>query len=150
MSKTKPVEVIVEAYEVGQRHFGENYVQELVDKANNPKILDVCKDIKWHFIGHLQSNKVNKLISCPNLYMIETVDNEKLADILNKKWEEIKKSNNVKLNIMLQVNTSGEEGNSRTIYFIFITTVTIYFNRKKWRKSIRYHSFNKTRIRELS
>lgn len=101
----------MEAYEAGQRHFGENYVQELVDKAQNSDIIDNCKDIRWHFIGHLQSKKINKIISIPNLYMIETVDNEKLAVNLNKKWTEVRQSDN-KLNIMIQINTSLEDGNA--------------------------------------
>lgn len=61
VSKTKPAEDVVEAYEAGQRHFGENYVQELVEKASHPAILEKCKDIKWHFIGHLQTNKIQKV-----------------------------------------------------------------------------------------
>ena len=51
VSKTKPKELVIEAYESGQRHFGENYVQELVDKSSDPVIIDKCPDIKWHFIG---------------------------------------------------------------------------------------------------
>ena len=53
VSKTKPVEEILELYNLGQRDFGENYVQELMDKYEQ-----LPKDIRWHFIGHLQSNKV--------------------------------------------------------------------------------------------
>lgn len=83
VSKTKPVEAILEAYEEGQRHFGENYVQELQEKANNQLILEKCKDIKWHFIGHLQSNKVKKVVQLPNLYMIETIDNKKIAEAVS-------------------------------------------------------------------
>lgn len=111
VSKTKPVDLILEAYEEGQRHFGENYVQELEDKARNELILEKCKDILWHFIGHLQNNKVSKLLSIPNLYMVETVDSEKLATNINKKWKDSGLLN-TKLKIMLQVNTSGEEGRS--------------------------------------
>ena len=62
VSKNVSVDKIIEAYEAGQRDFGENYVQELVEKATNPLILSSCKNIKWHFIGHLQSNKINKAI----------------------------------------------------------------------------------------
>lgn len=61
VSKTKPVEMIIDAYSVGQRHFGENYVQELVEKSQHPDIIAQCPDIKWHFIGHLQNNKINKV-----------------------------------------------------------------------------------------
>ncbi|XP_057663924.1 pyridoxal phosphate homeostasis protein [Diorhabda carinulata] len=108
VSKTKPVNLIVAAYEDGQRHFGENYVQELEEKANNPIILEKCKDIKWHFIGHLQSNKVNKVISLPNIHLIETVDSQKLASLLDKNWPKFGPPES-KLKIMIQVNTSGEE-----------------------------------------
>ena len=57
MSKTKPAELLREAYDAGQRVFGENYVQEMLEKA--PELPD---DIQWHFIGHLQSNKVKGLL----------------------------------------------------------------------------------------
>ncbi|XP_030759221.1 pyridoxal phosphate homeostasis protein-like [Sitophilus oryzae] len=108
VSKTKPVEDIIEVYNAGQRHFGENYVQELVDKATNPEILEKCKEIRWHFIGHLQNNKINKILPLPNLYIIETVDSEKLASKLNQSWPNFRNSDS-KLNVMIQINTSGEE-----------------------------------------
>lgn len=92
---------------LGQRNFGENYVQELEEKANNAEILEKCKDIKWHYIGHLQTNKVNKVLPLPNLYLIETVDTKKLATQLNKNWPKFGAPDS-KLNIMIQVNTSGE------------------------------------------
>lgn len=109
VTKTKPVELIIQAYEAGQRHFGENYVQELEEKSHHPLILEKCKDIKWHFIGHLQTNKINKVLSTPNLYMIETVHSEKLASNLNKNWPKFGPPES-KLNVMVQVNTSGEDG----------------------------------------
>ena len=109
VSKTKPVCSIVDAYGEGQRHFGENYVQELVDKATDEEILSKCKDIKWHFIGSLQTNKVNKILSFPNLYMIETVDSEKLATKLNSGWAKTESTDDP-LHVMIQVNTSAEEG----------------------------------------
>nr|XP_035965844.1 pyridoxal phosphate homeostasis protein isoform X2 [Halichoerus grypus] len=62
VSKTKPADMVIEAYSHGQRTFGENYVQELLEKASNPKILSSCPEIKWHFIGHLQKQNVNKLM----------------------------------------------------------------------------------------
>ncbi|KAJ8968151.1 hypothetical protein NQ314_002405 [Rhamnusium bicolor] len=108
VSKTKPVKLIIEAYEGGQRHFGENYVQELEEKAYNADILEKCKDIRWHFIGHLQTNKVNKVLCFPNIYLIETVDSEKLATTLNKNWPKFGPPDS-KLKVMIQVNTSGEE-----------------------------------------
>ncbi|XP_039760629.1 pyridoxal phosphate homeostasis protein [Pararge aegeria] len=108
VSKIKPVSLIIQAYEAGQRHFGENYVNELAEKAHNPQIIEKCKEIKWHFIGHLQTNKINKCLGSPGLYIVETVASERLADNLNKQWVKIRKSDE-KLNIMVQVNTSAEE-----------------------------------------
>lgn len=104
VSKKKTVEDIIEAYNAGQRHFGENYVQELEEKANSEKILSQCPDIKWHFIGHLQSNKAKKVANLPNLYAIETVDSKKLAELLDN----FMKTKDSKLNVMIQVNTSLE------------------------------------------
>ncbi|XP_072292302.1 pyridoxal phosphate homeostasis protein-like [Eucyclogobius newberryi] len=109
VSKTKPPEMVVEAYRHGQRNFGENYVNELVDKASDPLILESCPDIKWHFIGHLQKNNVNKLLGVPNLFLVETVDSVKLADKVNSSWERIRGGNARKLQIMVQINTSGEQ-----------------------------------------
>lgn len=61
VSKTKPVEMIIDAYSAGQRHFGENYVKELYEKSTNELIHAQCPDIRWHFIGHVQSSSVNKV-----------------------------------------------------------------------------------------
>ena len=61
VSKTKPVNMILEAYSSGQRHFGENYIQELVEKSADQEILEKCPEIKWHMIGPVQSNKVKLL-----------------------------------------------------------------------------------------
>ncbi|NXA41710.1 PLPHP protein, partial [Eudromia elegans] len=107
VSKTKPADMVLEAYEHGQRSFGENYVQELLEKASDARILSSCPEIKWHFIGHLQKNNVNKLIAVPNLFMLETVDSVKLADRVNSSWQ--KKGSTQKLKVMVQVNTSGED-----------------------------------------
>ncbi|KAJ7305127.1 hypothetical protein JRQ81_010997 [Phrynocephalus forsythii] len=110
VSKTKPVEMVIEAYNHGQRCFGENYVQELLEKASDSQILSSCPEIKWHFIGHLQKSNVNKLIAVPNLFMLETVDSAKLADKVNATWQ--KKGSSERLKIMVQVNTSGETVNT--------------------------------------
>ncbi|XP_071455137.1 pyridoxal phosphate homeostasis protein isoform X2 [Hetaerina americana] len=110
VSKTKPKDLIIAAYDAGQRNFGENYVQELVEKANDPEILEKCREIRWHFIGHLQRNKVNKIINIPGLYMVETVDSEKLANSINDQYGKLGYGD--LLNVMVQVNTSGEEGKS--------------------------------------
>ena len=102
VSKTKPGIDILEAYNAGQRCFGENYVAELCEKA--PAL---PSDIQWHFIGHLQSNKVHKLISgCPNLYMIETVDSVKLASKINLALDS---TGGGPLRVLIEVKTSSEE-----------------------------------------
>lgn len=71
----------------GQRTYRENYFQELLKKASNPKILSSCPEIKWHFIGHLQKQNVNKLIVVLNLFMLEMVGPKKLADKVNSWWQ---------------------------------------------------------------
>lgn len=107
VSKTKPKEMILEAYDAGHRHFGENYVQELAEKSNDPEILERCPDIQWHFIGNCQAKNVNKLAKCRNLSVIETITSEKLADKIQTQF--IKKEKESVVNVMVQVNTSGEE-----------------------------------------
>mmetsp|Transcript_25227 Transcript_25227/g.42268 ORF Transcript_25227/g.42268 Transcript_25227/m.42268 type:complete len:245 (-) Transcript_25227:163-897(-) len=103
VSKTKPKELLQEAYAAGQRFFGENYVQELLEKAP-----ELPEDIQWHFIGHLQSNKAKQLVNgVPNLYAVETVESLKLANLLNKAVESAEWKR--QLNVYVQVNTSGEE-----------------------------------------
>jgi PLP dependent protein len=98
VSKTKPVEDIIALYDLGQRDFGENYVQELVEKA-----VALPKDIRWHFIGHLQSNKV-KLIA-PFVQLIHGVDSLKLLKEINK---EAGKNNRV-VDCLLQIHIAQEE-----------------------------------------
>jgi len=80
VSKTKPVELLQAAYDAGQRDFGENYVQELVDKE-----AVLPKDIRWHFIGHLQTNKVKYIV--PFVHLIHGVDSFKLLKEINKQAE---------------------------------------------------------------
>jgi len=77
VSKTKSVEEIQALYDMGQRDFGENYVQELLEKQ-----VQLPKDIRWHFIGHLQTNKVKFL--APFIYMIQSVDSLKLLLEIDK------------------------------------------------------------------
>lgn len=122
VSKLKPAELLVAAYEAGQRNFGENYVNELVDKANNADILEKCKDIRWHFIGHLQRNKINKVLAVPNLYIVETIDSEKLATAVDNAWTKLRKGNDDRLNVMVQVNTSRESG---AYFFTFFLRVCV-------------------------
>ena len=98
VSKTKSEEDILELYNLGQRDFGENYVQELIKKHES-----LPKDIRWHFIGHLQSNKV-KLIA-PFVYLIHGVDSVKLLEVINKEGEKIKR----KVKCLLQVHIAKEE-----------------------------------------
>ena len=98
VSKTKPAADIQEMYELGQRDFGENYVQELVDKETA-----LPKDIRWHFIGHLQSNKVKYI--APFVYMIHGVDSEKLLQEINK---QAAKQNRI-IDCLLQVHIATEE-----------------------------------------
>ncbi len=74
-----------------------------------PQLLEKCPEIRWHFIGHLQRNKAKKLAACPNLYMVETVDSEKLADALNSAVATTMHGDG-KLRVMAQINTSREEG----------------------------------------
>ncbi|OQV26081.1 putative Proline synthase co-transcribed bacterial-like protein [Hypsibius exemplaris] len=106
VSKTKPVELILEAYAAGQRHFGENYIQELFLKAKDPKIVSECPDIRWHFIGHLQTNKCTKTAGIRNVWLFESIDTTKLASTLNASI--LKSDATRRLNVMLQVNTSRE------------------------------------------
>lgn len=74
------------------------------------KLREACPDICWHLIGHLQRNKVNKVAQIPNLFMVETVDSEKLASALNNAYEKYRKTSDDRLRVMIQVNTSGEKG----------------------------------------
>jgi len=98
VSKTKPIADLQEAYEIGVRDFGENYVQELVDKHET-----LPKDIRWHFIGHLQSNKVKYI--APFVHLIHGVDSEKLLIEINKQGQKINK----KISCLLQIYIAKEE-----------------------------------------
>jgi pyridoxal phosphate enzyme (YggS family) len=94
VSKTKSNDAIMEAYNLGIRDFGENYVQELISKMDS-----LPDDIRWHLIGHLQTNKVKDIVK-RNIYLIESVDSIKLANTINK--EAIK--NEKIVNILIEVN----------------------------------------------
>ncbi|XP_055926479.1 pyridoxal phosphate homeostasis protein-like isoform X2 [Argiope bruennichi] len=107
VSKKQPISSIVRTYECGIRDFGENYVAELHDKAVDEEIVHNCPEIRWHFIGHLQSNKVSKLLACPNLFRIHTIDSVKTADFVQKHFAKMP-NKPPSLSIMIQVNTSGE------------------------------------------
>ena len=98
VSKTKPVEDILELYHLGQRDFGENYVQELKEKA-----VQLPKDIRWHFIGHLQSNKVKQIAAF--VHLIHGVDSENLLKEINKQAQK----NSRVIDCLLQVHIAMEE-----------------------------------------
>ena len=98
VSKTKPIEMLREAYKAGARDFGENKVQELMDK-----IPEMPEDIRWHMIGHLQRNKVKYIVG--KVYMIHSVDSLKLAEEISK--EAVKKQ--VMVKILIEVNVAEEE-----------------------------------------
>jgi PLP dependent protein len=98
VSKTKPISDILALYEQGQRDFGENYVQELLEKQ--PQL---PSDIRWHFIGHLQSNKVKYL--APFVHLIHGVDSFSLLKELQKQGSKTGRS----LNCLLQVHIAKEE-----------------------------------------
>lgn len=98
VSKIKPESDIMALYNLGHRDFGENYVQELVAKAEA-----LPKDIRWHYIGHLQSNKVKYI--APFVHLIHGVDSEKLLVEINKQGQK----NNRVINCLLQIHIAKEE-----------------------------------------
>jgi pyridoxal phosphate enzyme (YggS family) len=98
VSKTKPVEDIKELYDLGHRDFAENYVQELEEKHKQ-----LPDNIRWHFIGHLQSNKVKQI--APFVQLIQSVDSLKLLKEINKQAEK----NNRMIDCLLQAHIAQEE-----------------------------------------
>jgi len=98
VSKMQPEQIIRELYQFGQKDFGENYVQELVEKQKQ-----LPADIRWHFIGHLQTNKV-KLIAA-FIHLVQGVDSFKLLKEINKEA----KKNNRRINVLLEIQLSKEE-----------------------------------------
>lgn len=98
VTKTKPFEMLMEAYDAGVRDFGENKVQDLMAKFELAP-----KDSRFHMIGHLQKNKVKYLIG--NVYLIHGVDSYELAEVIDKE----SKKKNVVTNILVEVNVAGEE-----------------------------------------
>ena len=98
VSKTKPVGDILELYDLGHRDFGENYVQELIEKEKQ-----LPKDIRWHFIGHLQTNKVKQVIGF--VHLIHGIDSLKLLKEIDKQSEKINKVTQC----LLQVHIAQEE-----------------------------------------
>ena len=98
VSKTKPVDMLMEAYDAGARVFGENKVQEIMDKYDH-----IPSDVQWHMIGHLQRNKVKYIVD--KVSMIHSVDSLRLAETIEQ--EAAKKD--VKVPILLEVNVAEEE-----------------------------------------
>ena len=98
VSKTKPIELLKEAYDASMRDFGENKVQELVEKYDL-----LPKDIRWHLIGHLQTNKVKYIVD--KVFLIHSVDSLKLAKEISK--EALKK--NVVVDVLIEVNVANED-----------------------------------------
>jgi PLP dependent protein len=98
VSKTKPIELLQEAYNTGQRVFGENYIQEIV--AKQPLM---PTDVMWHFIGHLQTNKVKYI--APFIHTIQSVDSEKLLAEINKQAQKHARI----ITVFLQMHIAQEE-----------------------------------------
>ena len=95
------MEAIMEAYECGERDFGESRVQELL-----PKYEALPKDIRWHFIGHLQTNKVKQIV--PFVHMIHSVDSIRLLETINREAEKIQR----RVKVLLEVHVAKEETKS--------------------------------------
>jgi pyridoxal phosphate enzyme (YggS family) len=104
VSKTKPASAIREAYAAGQRDFGENYAQELAEKAAE---LAELVDLRWHFIGHLQSNKARLIVGC--LSMLHTIDGASLAREVGKRAAKAGSGEaRERLPVLVEVNVGGE------------------------------------------
>ncbi|WP_372653385.1 YggS family pyridoxal phosphate-dependent enzyme [Halobacteriovorax sp.] len=105
VTKYSPVEDIFLSHDLGQRDFGENRVLDLQEKAEEFEKKGI-QDVNWHFIGHLQSNKINRLLKIPNLKYIHSVDSLSLLEAILSKEEQFRGD---RLGIFLQVNTSDED-----------------------------------------
>ena len=113
VSKFHSNDAIMEAYEVGERDFGESRVQELL-----PKYEALPKDIRWHFIGHLQTNKVKQVV--PVVYMIHSVDSVRLLEIINKEAEKIGR----RVKVLLEVHVAKEASKSGFTPEEFLSLIT--------------------------
>ena len=113
VSKFHSNDAIMEAYEVGERDFGESRVQELL-----PKYEALPKDIRWHFIGHLQTNKVKQVV--PFVYMIHSVDSVRLLEIINKEAEKIGR----RVKVLLEVHVAKEASKSGFTPEEFLSLIT--------------------------
>lgn len=107
VSKKQPVEKIEELYRLGHRDFGENYVQELIEKSLELEKRG-CHGIRWHFIGHLQTNKAKALL--PHILSVHSIDSEKLARVLARQCSELGRPS--PLAVFIEVNISRENSKS--------------------------------------
>lgn len=119
VSKFHPAEAVMEAYEAGQRIFGESRVQELLAKCQT-----LPADIRWHFIGHLQTNKVRQIIGKTS--MIESVDSERLLDLIDKESEKA----GVVTNVLMQLHVAREE----TKFGFYPEELIAYFSERKFER----------------
>ncbi len=119
VSKFHPAEAVMEAYDAGQRIFGESRVQELLEKI---KVLPA--DIKWHFIGHLQTNKVRQLIG--KTALIESVDSTRLLDLIDKESEKA----GVVTRVLMQLHVAREE----TKFGFYPEELLDYFSNREFEK----------------
>lgn len=124
VSKFQPIEYLQEAYLCGQRHFGESRVQEFLEKYPQ-----MPKDTKWHFIGHLQTNKLRQIIG--KTYLIESIDSERLLALVD---EESRKKEII-TNVLLQVHIAIEE----TKFGFSPEEVKEYFLKKKYEQLTNTH-----------
>ncbi len=105
VSKIKPIDKIKEAYDIGVRDFGENRVKELLEKKK-----ELPEDIRWHLIGHLQSNKVKQVIA--NTFLIHSIDSINISDVIDYEA----KKQNIVVNGLLEINVAKEESKFGFIY----------------------------------
>lgn len=124
VSKFHPVSKLKRAYDAGQRIFGESRVQELL-----AKIPEMPEDVKWHFIGHLQTNKVRQLIG--KVALIESVDSEKLIDLIDSE----SKKKGVVTNVLMQLHVAEEE----TKFGFTPDELLAYFENRKFEKLTNTH-----------
>ena len=124
VSKFHPVEAVMEAYGAGQRCFGESRVQELLEK-----ILQCPADIRWHFIGHLQTNKVRSLIG--KTALIESVDSERLLDLIDKESARA----GVVTNVLMQLHVAMEE----TKFGFYPEELLAFFRERKFERLTATH-----------
>ena len=103
VSKTKPVAAIVEAYNEGLTAFGENYAQELISKMNSEPLSNLT-DIKWHMIGHIQTNKIKSILGKTTL--IHSLDSIRLAEAIQKQAEKA----GLIIDALMEINVANEEG----------------------------------------